>query len=535
MKEVSPDARWIAYTASDPEPEDLESRRKQYGDFEVDDAEYRLRHLWMVPLDGEVEARRLTEGAFTVTSFEWSPDGSRIAFAHQPDPLINSFNRSDLSTLDVESGVVNPLVTRPGWDAGPMWSPDGEWILFGTADGDSAFYLNDELATIRAAGGDIEVLTEAFDEQMSPVAWTTDGILFLASARTARHLYRLDPETGHTSVVGSTPEMIGSVSVSPDGRHAALIGSNRTTLNEVYRTALDRFAPEALTDMSRSVEDWPLGTREVIEWASEDGASIEGVLFKPEGYDPGRRYPLLVIIHGGPTGTSRPTLVSAYVYPVTQWLAKGALVLMPNYRGSAGYGEAFRSLNVRNLGVGDAWDVLSGVQALIDRGMAHPDSVGAMGWSQGGYISAFLTTTSDRFKAISVGAGISNWMTYYVNTDIHPFTRHYLQATPWDDPEIYAKTSPMTYINRASTPTLIQHGEFDRRVPIPNAYELLQGLRDVGVEANLIVYKRFGHGINRPKEQLAATWHNWQWFGRHLWGEDIVLPLDVEEEAGTTP
>ena len=139
--------------------------------------------------------------------------------------------------------------------------------------------------------------------------------------------------------------------------------------------------------------------------------------------------------------------------------------MMPNYRGSAGYGAEFRALNVRNLGVGDAWDVLSGVEALVERGVADPDRVAAMGWSQGGYISAFLTTSSDRFRAISVGAGISNWMTYYVNTDIHGFTREYLKATPWDDPEIYAKTSPMTYIQQASTPTLIQHGEFDARVP----------------------------------------------------------------------
>ena len=132
--------------------------------------------------------------------------------------------------------------------------------------------------------------------------------------------------------------------------------------------------------------------------------------------------------------------------------AKGAVILQPNYRGSAGYGEKFRSLNVRNLGLGDADDVLSGVDAVIAKGYIDRDRVGSMGWSQGGYISAFLTTYSDRFKAISVGAGISDWMTYYVNTDIHPFTRNYLKATPWEDPEIYRKTSPITYINNAKTP-----------------------------------------------------------------------------------
>jgi dipeptidyl aminopeptidase/acylaminoacyl peptidase len=130
-----------------------------------------------------------------------------------------------------------------------------------------------------------------------------------------------------------------------------------------------------------------------------------------------------------------------------------------------------------------------------------------------------------------VGAGISDWMTYYVNTDIHPFTRQYLKATPWDDPEVYAKTSPMTHILNAKTPTLIQHGENDQRVPIPNAYQLYQGLQDVGVDTRLIVYEDFGHGISKPKERLAAVWHNWQWFGRHLWGEQVELPLPAEKES----
>jgi len=151
--------------------------------------------------------------------------------------------------------------------------------------------------------------------------------------------------------------------------------------------------------------------------------------------------------------------------------------------------------------------------------MVDRDRVGVMGWSQGGYISAFITASSDRFKAVSVGAGISDWMTYYVNTDITPFTRQYLKATPWDDPEIYRKTSPIAYIKNARTPTLIQHGELDRRVPIPNAYELRQALEDRGVPVKMIVYKGFGHGIDKPKQQRAVMEHNYEWFSQWIWGE----------------
>ena len=160
---------------------------------------------------------------------------------------------------------------------------------------------------------------------------------------------------------------------------------------------------------------------------------------------------------------------------------------------------------------------MSGVDSLVAQGFVDPNRLGCMGWSQGGYISAFLTTSTNRFKAISVGAGISDWTTYYVNTDITLFTPQYLKATPWDDPEIYRKTSPITYVKNASTPTLIQHGELDKRVPIPNGYELRQALEDRGVPVKMIVYKGFGHGIDKPKQQRAVMEHNLDWFSKYIW------------------
>jgi len=310
-------------------------------------------------------------------------------------------------------------------------------------------------------------------------------------------------------------------SVTRDGRTTAFVASDATTFPDVYVAPVDSMQPRKLTNAGAQVANWPSAPIDVVSWKSRDGAVIEGVLHKPVGFEPGRKYPLLVVIHGGPTGVSRPTpFSSTSTYPIDVWVGKGALVLEPNYRGSAGYGERFRSLNVRNLGVGDAWDVLSGIDYLIAQGMADPDRVGTMGWSQGGYISAFLTThDSARFKAVSVGAGISDWMTYYVNTDIHPFTRQYLKATPWEDPAIYAKTSPITYIKGAKAPTLIQHGATDQRVPLPNAYELYQGLQDVGVPTKLIVYKGFegvGHGPSKPKSSRAVMEHNLEWFDEYI-------------------
>jgi dipeptidyl aminopeptidase/acylaminoacyl peptidase len=526
----------ILLSVQEPESAEAKAELERYGAFEIEDSKWRNSHLWMLDVDEQgqtSEPERLTEGDFHVSSGDWSPDGSRIAYVRQPDSKLLSSLNTDIHVLDVESGESTPLVVGPGPDGGPEWSPDGRWILFSEYEGDpgSLYYRNRELARIPSGGGAIEVLTQDFDENPGGAVWTEAGIRFGAGDRTRRVIYSLDAESGAIEEVELPTPVVGAWSFTRDGSALAFTGQSGESLAEVYRAGVSRsgqIESVKLTDMTAQTEGWEVGTREMISWTSEDGAEIEGVLYKPAGYDPSRRYPLLVAIHGGPTGTSRPTMVPTSVYPILHWLAKGAVVLEPNYRGSAGYGEAFRSLNVRNLGVGDMWDVMSGVQHLIDEGIADPDRMGSMGWSQGGYISAFLTTNTDAFQAISVGAGISNWMTYYVNTDIHPFTRQYLKGTPWDDPEVYALTSPMTNINQASTPTLIQHGEFDRRVPIPNAYELYQGLQDVGVETRLIVYKGFGHGISKPKERLAAVWHNWQWFGKHIWGEEIELPVKVE-------
>jgi dipeptidyl aminopeptidase/acylaminoacyl peptidase len=252
---------------------------------------------------------------------------------------------------------------------------------------------------------------------------------------------------------------------------------------------------------------------------------IEGVLEKPVDFDAKKKYPLLVVIHGGPTGIDTPAISPDRYYPVERFITKGALVLRPNYRGSAGYGEKFRSLNVRNLGVGDYADVISGVDSLIAQGFVDKDRVGAMGWSEGGYISAFITTSSDRFKAVSVGAGISDWMTYYANTDITPFTPQYLLATPWDDPEIYKKTSPISYIAHAKTPTLIQQGSADKRVPVPDSFELRQALEDHNVPVKMVLYDGFGHPVNKPKQQRAVMEENENWFDHYIWGDPLAPAL----------
>jgi len=517
----SPDGRTIAYTASEAKPAAIKDREKKYGEFEVVDQEYRMTHLFVVDLTTRA-TRTLTSGAFTVGSFQWAPDSKRIAFDHRVNGSPASGGSADISIVTVADASVHALITQEGPDSQPVWSPDGTQIAFETAMANPAFYYtNGLIATVPASGGTPTTLTAAFDENPSLVAWKSSGLFFSASQRTFSYLFRLDPASKAIARLAPADAWAGSsFTLSRDGSRIAFLGADAKSISDVYVAPATLSNPTKLTDMNAQIARFATGSLAVVSWKSQDGASIEGVLHKPADFDPSRKYPLLVVIHGGPTGVSRAVPLTSTIYPIDVWVPRGVLVLEPNYRGSAGYGEKFRSLNVRNLGVGDAWDVISGVDSLIAKGLVDPARVGTMGWSQGGYISAFLAThDAARFKAISVGAGISDWMTYYVNTDIHPFTRQYLKATPWDDPEIYAKTSPITYIKQAKTPTLIQHGATDQRVPLPNAFELYQGLQDNKVPTKLIVYQGFGgigHGPSKPKSNRATMEHNLEWFDQYF-------------------
>jgi dipeptidyl aminopeptidase/acylaminoacyl peptidase len=539
----APDGTSIAYTATEPKSAVIKDREKKYGEFQVVQHDYRMTHLFVIDL-GTRATRTLTSGAFSVGSFQWSPDGRSIAFDHRVNSALASSESSDISIVTVANGSVRKLVTQPGPDSHPVWSPDGSRVAFETAMANPAFfYSNGLIATVPAGGGAPTVLSAAFDEDPSIVGWKTSGLFFSASQRTYVYVFRIDPDTKTVTRLAPVEASVNSsFSLSRDGSQIAFMGADAKTMPEVFVAAVAAAAPtpvpsrskeersaygnvalrsvKKLTDMNAQTAGWTPGTLELVSWKSQDGVTIEGVLHKPVDFDPSRKYPLLVVIHGGPTGVSRAVPFTSSIYPIDVWVPRGVLVLEPNYRGSAGYGESFRALNVRNLGVGDAWDVLSGVDSLIAKGLVDPARVGTMGWSQGGYISAFLAThDAARFKAISVGAGISDWMTYYVNTDITPFTRQYLKATPWDDPGIYAKTSPITYIKQAKTPTLVQHGATDQRVPLPNAYELYQGLQDNNVPSKLIVYQGFagiGHGPSKPKSHRATMDHNLEWFDQYL-------------------
>jgi dipeptidyl aminopeptidase/acylaminoacyl peptidase len=538
------DGKEMVFTAVEPPNKASKARKERYSSYDVFEKDFEQHQLWWVDADAAIKAlqpqsaKQLTsDPALTVKSFAISGQSDRVAFSAGHNPLLAFNMDEDIYLMDLPRaagsgpGPVTKIVALPGPDRAPMFSSDGRQLAFVTSLGQPKFfYANTHIALVDIAtvlkkpattAADVRDLTQSFDEDPDALEWVPGGLYFGATQKMTAKLFRLDAPTWQIQPVSADDHLIiDEASVTPDGAAIAFTADDATHMTELYISSAKTFAPKKLTDLTAQVSGWKLGSVEVVSWKSKDGTVIEGVLHKPADYDPKRKYPLLVKIHGGPTGVSQPRfLPNDYAYPVQAFLEKGALVLEPNYRGSAGYGAKFRALNVRNLGVGDMWDVMSGVDSLIAKGIVDPNKMGAMGWSQGGYISAFLTTHTDRFKAISVGAGISDWTTYYVSTDITPFTPQYLGATPWDDPQIYAKTSPITTIRQAKTPTLIQHGSADHRVPVPDAFELYRGLLDQHVDARLILYTGFGHGIDKPKSALALVQANLDWFSHYIWNE----------------
>ena len=307
-----------------------------------------------------------------------------------------------------------------------------------------------------------------------------------------------------------------------DGGFLAFIGANRETFYEVYFTTAPVTTKPTLvqvTDYNTQLENWDKGIVETIEWKSVDGTVIQGVLRKPSDFDPSKKYPLLFDVHGGPTWFSREMLLEPLDYqryPVIQFNNANVLILKPNYRGSIGRGQSFMELNVNNLGVGDLWDLESAIDHLNRLGFTDTERVGSMGWSQGGYISAFAGLRSNRFKAVCMGAGVSDWYTYHISNDFPIFTDHYLSANPWENHEIYKKTAPITGIDTANTPILIQHGGEDMRAPISNGMEVYRALKAKGVPVEMFIFNDMAHPITKPRECKAVMQQNLDWFMHYL-------------------
>ncbi|WP_223556410.1 S9 family peptidase [Lysinibacillus sphaericus] len=532
----APTGKGFYYVAQSKESETIKKRKELYGDFHHIGKEYQNNCLYYIEIEKMIQndkdehensvVDQLTDGKdFHVHEFDISNCGKKIVLIATPSPNMGDTINGDLYILDIEARELKKLYIDKLLGGSVCFSPEGSKICYSASIREKDYYkthIQDSTLEIYDInnGELIQPLTD-FDSTVIPLQWTAKGILIRWQNKT-NYLIGLLSENGTVEILSDKENgFIMDASITRNGNHLAF---NKAITNESFEIYLD---DKKITNENSFFKGKLKSTREIISWQSSDGLEIEGVLSTPVDFDANKKYPLLVVIHGGPAWASFPIFSDCFneKYPIEQFIEKGFIVLEPNYRGSSGYGNEFLKANYRKLGIANYDDVISGVDKLVEKGIADQDRVGVMGWSNGGYISAFCSTFSSRFKAISVGGGITNWSTHYVNTDIPYFIRMYLGDDPWNDPwndpEIYNKTSPMTYIKSACTPTLIQHGEKDIRVPTPNAYELYQGLRDMEVDTELIIFKGMAYSSDQPEINVAIMKQNLMWFSYYILGESM--------------
>ncbi len=497
---IAPDGEKILFTARDPVGEEQERRRKIGDDAEVVDESFRMTHLWLSDIESGDE-KRLTDGDFTVSDPQWSPDSSKIAFVTRPNTKIDDSAWSDVWVVDLE-GNAELFFENAGPDSSPRWSPDGNTLAMASKPqpGNTQWYS--KLHLFPADGGEPIIMLEDFDLAFGTPMWSRDGrtIYWSTGQGTITNLFGVDLDSGELST--SRAPMRGSNGqwqLSNEGDFWVFSHSDPARPGNLWAAPRqgDGFGPAVqLTDANPWVEeeDVQLGRVESIRWTNSDGGRIEGVLTYPIGFQEGTRHPLIVNPHGGPSGASTESFSSTNHL----FAGNGFLVLQINFRGSSNYGQEHLNANQDNWGIGDYDDIMTGVDYVIDQGWADPDRMVAYGWSYGGYMTFWMATQTDRFKLISPGAGLTNLYSMYSTTDIPAYLGWFF-GTPWDNEDIYRRLSPIRHAKNVTAKILIMHGANDARVPPEQAVEFYKALTDLGKDVTFVRYPRQGHGIREPR------------------------------------
>ena len=513
----------IAFTMVDPPSEEQKRRQREREDVHVVDKEFNYSHLYLVDVDsgsqkaGEIE--RLTEGEFHVGRFDWSPDDLVIVFDHQPRPGLEYHVHTSISTVPVDGGEVELLIDLGGVDSSPIYSPDGRYIAFTTDIGNPRWPGFLYIKVMDLTDGSMTQLGETFDDEPRNIQWSPSGdeIFYMELHRTSIDLFAMPvtgPDAQYRQITYGAGRFSG-FSISADGSMLAAIHQAFDTPPDVIVSEMDDFNPIRLTEINKGYAQTELAKARVISWESTDGMIIEAPLIYPLNYEEGKKYPVLLHVHGGPTGVFGETYVATpSVYPLQAFAAEGYFILQPNFRGSGGYGKDFRFANLSDWGFGDLEDMKAGLDKLIEEGLADPERQAIMGWSYGGFMSSFAITRTDRFKASMVGAGVTNLISMTGTSDIPSFLPDYFESEYWENYERHQRSSAIFNVANITTPTLILHPEEDIRVPISQGYELYVALRRLGVETIMVTYPRQPHGLREPKFIIDAAERQLNWLER---------------------
>ena len=518
--EWSPDGKEVAFT-SKRSPTDVEAAAADDGeDWIVGDVRGDHKRLWAVVVDSGL-SRPVTDRKLHIERFEWSPDGSKfVVQASERADIDATMMFSDLFVVDAAGGLASPLTKHDGKLGDIAWSPDGSKVAFlGASD------IHDPTAgvlyVVPSSGGDAKALTADYEGTGQWVVWAGDArVVMMANQGADTAISSINVESGERRTVVEGGPVCSRVDTDTRGKAYVCAGATSKHPREVFSGVLGSGQAKRLTNSNPWLDQKELGAQSVVRWKAEDGLEIEGVLTKPVGYKEGTRYPLAILVHGGPEGVSHDGWNTRSGYPAQLFAARGYVVLEPNYRGSQGRGVAYGKADHKDLGGKEFTDVLAGIAHLDQQGLIDKTRVGMGGWSYGGYFSGLAATKySEHFKAAMVGAAITDWISFTGTTEIESENSlvHW-NLWPWDNFELAWDRSPVAHASKSKTATLIVHGDEDTRVPPGQAAELYRALRYFKTPTEVVFYPREGHGLRERAHQIDFQKRWLAWFDKYVKG-----------------
>ena len=516
----SPDGKKISFLKNDDDSEEEKKSKENKTDVILVDKNFKYSHIYTYNLD-EDSVFQITNGDFSVNNFDYSPDGKKIIFSHQEDTNINTgFINTDISIIESNGKNIKFLIQRPGLDSNPIFSGDGNKFAFISSGGKQESIGLRDVYIYNLKSDEIKKLSNTPNRDSNIISWTSDdkNLIISESINTTSQILLL-PANGEQFISWSSKKykegVITSIVKSKKSDKIILCYEKLDSPVELYITNSNYPSFTKLTDINDF--DFPkLSKTEIITWNSSDGMQIEGILTYPKNYKKGMRYPVILQIHGGPAGVfSQRFNGRPGIYMTEYFSEKGYVTIKPNPRGSTGYGKDFRYANYKDWGYGDYEDVVSGVDKVIEMGIGDPNNQFVMGWSYGGYLTSFIVTKTNRFKAASMGAGLPNLISMVTTTDIQDYLVAHMGSEFWNDYETYEKHSAIYQIKNTTTPTQIIHGANDLRVPFTQGQEFYRALDRLGVDTEMVVYPRTPHGPREPKFLMDVSDRILTWFEKY--------------------
>lgn len=514
----SPDEKTLAFLFTENAPRAAGPLMPMVPETGVIDQKVYEQRLTVVDLaSGKI--RQLSPPDVYVYQYDWSPDGKTFAAIAAHGAGDSNWYLAQLYIMSAQSGGLKPLYKPSLQIAVPRWSPDGKSIAFIGGLMSDEGSIGGDIFTVSATGRDARNVTPGIPASPSWLYWESSSkILFTENVDGQAGVSRVDLSSEKISSLWASPDVISTeawggpeVSLAADRRTSAVIRDSAMHPPEVWAGPIGEW--KQLTRINEGIRPaW--GELKSLHWSNR-GMKIQGWLMYPTNYNSNQRYPMVVVVHGGPAGVAHVGWPEAF-FNTYDLSAHGYFVLYPNPRGSFGQGEKFTAANVKDFGYGDFQDILTGVDEVVKTLPVDNNRIGITGWSYGGYMTMWVVTQTNRFRAAVAGAGLANYQSYYGQNDIDEWMPPYFGATVYDDPAVYARSSPITFIKNVKTPTLVLVGQYDGECPMPQSREFWWALKTLGVETQFVVYPGEGHEFLQPEHRRDVIDRVTGWFDHYL-------------------